>query len=62
VGAHPLFEGVRRATLSGFSDEPRVEESEGSVQLAARGLTLSFRSARVSRSGSTVTVSVDASR
>ena len=62
AGAHPLFEGVRRATLSGFADEPRIEESEGSVQIFARGLTLSFRSARVSRSGSTLTVSVGASR
>jgi hypothetical protein len=62
AGAHPLFEGVRRATLTGFSDEPRVQESEGSVQVSARGLTLSFRSAGVSRSGSTVTVSVGAFR
>ena len=62
AGAHPLFEGVRRATLTGFSDEPRVQESGGSVQVSARGLTLSFRSARVSRSGSRVTISVGASR
>jgi hypothetical protein len=62
AGTHPLFEGVRRVTLTGFSDEPRVEESEGSVRVSTRGLTLSFRSARVSRSGSAVTVSVGSSR
>jgi hypothetical protein len=56
AGKHPLFEGVRRATITGLPAEPRVEETPGGVKISADGLTLEFRGARVTRSGQTVTV------
>lgn len=62
AGKHPLFEGVRRATVAGLAEEPRVEGSDGTVTVRAAGLTLSFRNARAVRTEGTVTVSVGGSR
>ena len=56
-GKHPLFEGVRRATVTGLA-EPRVEEIPGGLKISGDGLTLEFRGARAVRSGQTVTVTV----
>jgi hypothetical protein len=58
AGKHPLFGGVRRATVAGFSEEPAVESAEGGVRITAPGVTLAFRNATASRSGNTVTVVV----
>lgn len=58
-GKHPLFEGVRRATVTGISAEPRVEEIPGRMKISADGLTLEFRGARVTRDGQTLTVTVN---
>lgn len=56
---HPLFEGVRRATVTGLAREPEVEPSEnGGVRVRVPGLTLEFRHARVSRARATITISV----
>jgi hypothetical protein len=60
AGRHPLFGGVRRATVTGFPGEPRVDTSGGTVRIAVPGVTLAFRNATVSRSGNTVTVVVEA--
>jgi hypothetical protein len=60
AGKHPLFEGVRRATVTGLSSAPRIEESDGAVRLSEKGLTLEFRDARVFRSGQTVTITLGA--
>jgi hypothetical protein len=57
-GKHPLFEGVRRATVTGLAAEPRVEEIPGRVKISAGGLNLEFRGSRVTRSGQTLTVTV----
>jgi hypothetical protein len=59
AGKHPLFEGVRRATITGLPAEPRVDETNGVVKISADGLTLEFRGARVTRSGQTVTVTLN---
>ena len=57
--AHPLFEGVRRATVTGLAREPEVEPSEnGPLRVRVSGLTLEFRHARVSRTRATITISV----
>ena len=55
AGKHPLFEGLRRATVE-LPSEPRVEETPQSIKISAEGLTLEFRGARLSRSGQTWTV------
>jgi hypothetical protein len=60
AGKHPLFEGVRRATITGLSSEPRIEETPGAVKISEKGLTLVLRGARVTRSGQTVTITLGA--
>jgi hypothetical protein len=55
---HPLFEGVRRATITGLPTEPRIEEADGEVKLSENGLTLMLRGARVTRDGKTVTITL----
>ena len=58
AGKHPLFDGVRRATLTGLAAEPRLEETADGVRLATDGVNLDFRGARISRTGHTVTITV----
>jgi hypothetical protein len=58
AGKHPLFEGVARATITGLTSEPRIEETPQSVKISAEGLTLEFRAAHLVRSGQTVTVTL----
>jgi len=55
AGKHPLFEGVRRATV-GLSSEPQIDETTERVKISADGVSLEFRGARLSRSGRTLTV------
>ena len=55
AGKHPLFEGVRRATV-GLSSEPQIEETTERVKISADGVSLEFRGARLSRCGRTLTV------
>jgi len=42
AGRHPLFEGVRRATIE-LSSPPRIEENAGTLRISADGLTLEYR-------------------
>ncbi len=58
AGTHPLFEGVRRATVTGIRDEPDARESGGGVALKAAGVTAQFRRARLERKDQTITVLV----
>ena len=58
AGHHPLFEGVRRATVTGLSSEPRVEETADKLLLTFDGIHLDFRGARASRSGQTLTITL----
>jgi hypothetical protein len=55
AGKHPLFEGVRRATI-GLPSEPSVVETPEAVKISAEGVTLEFRGARLSRVGRAFTV------
>jgi hypothetical protein len=58
AGKHPLFEGVARATITGLPSEPRIEETDGAVEISEKGLTLTLRGARVTRDGQTVTITL----
>ena len=58
AGTHPLFEGVRRVTVTGLAEEPRTETTDELTRIAISGVTLSFRNGTISRSGNTVTVVV----
>jgi hypothetical protein len=56
AGKHPLFGGVRRATVAGFPQEPAADTTGGGVRITIPGVTLAFRNATVSRAGSTLTI------
>ena len=55
AGKHPLFEGVRRATID-LSSEPRAVETPEAVKISAEGITLEFKGAHLSRVGQALTV------
>ncbi len=59
AGAHPLFQGVRRVTITGVTEEPRIEETQDAVKLSAKGLQLRFRRAWLTRLGRTLTITVE---
>lgn len=51
AGAHPLFNGLRRLTVTGLSAEPAVSESGGKTTITADNLKAEFNGAHVTRSG-----------
>ena len=56
AGAHPLFNGVRRLTVTGLAAEPGVAESGGKTTITAENLKAEFSGAQVTRDGRTVLV------
>ena len=61
AGKHPLFEGVRRVTVTGIREEPKVRETSAGVALEAAGVTGEFAGARTERKERTITVRVSKS-
>lgn len=49
AGAHPLFGGVRRITISGIPDEPEISTKQGDTLIAARELRVELHGAIVKR-------------
>jgi hypothetical protein len=62
AGAHPLFEGVRRLTVTGLPEEPRVSNSDGSVSIRGPGLTADFRAAALRRDDQTLFETLEKAR
>lgn len=62
TGKHPLFEGVRRVTVTGLPIEPRAEATPQTVRVTGDGVELEFRGARLRRSGQTLIVMATAGR
>lgn len=58
AGKHPLFEGVRRVTVTGLKEEPEVRASATGVAFSGAGVAGEFRAARWERKGRTITVQV----
>jgi len=56
AGEHPLFNGVRRLTVTGLAAEPTVVESGGKTIITAESLKAEFSNAEVTRSGQTLLV------
>jgi hypothetical protein len=56
AGEHPLFNGVRRLTVTGLASEPAVTEAGGKTTIAAENLKAEFTGAEVTRSGQTILV------
>jgi hypothetical protein len=42
AGKHPLFEGIRRATIE-LPGPPRIEEEGGTIRITGEGLTVAYR-------------------
>jgi hypothetical protein len=51
VGPHPLFNGVRRLTVTGIRSEPEVVERGDSLKLVAEGVDVSAQGATLEREG-----------
>ena len=47
AGKHPLFDGIRRATIE-LPSAPKIEEADGTVRLSGDGITLVYRGALTS--------------
>ena len=45
-GEHPLFNGVCKLTVTGFSSKPSLSESEGKVIVKSEGFTAEFKNAK----------------
>ena len=56
AGEHPLFNGVRRLTVTGLASEPAVTESGGKTTVTSENLKAEFKGAEVTRSGQTLLV------
>jgi hypothetical protein len=57
AGDHPLFSGVRRATIAGLAERPQVVTGGSAVTLSAEGLAISGEGeAKVDEAAQTVTV------
>lgn len=55
TGSHPLFQGIRRATLTGLA-KPRVSEAGAHVSVVTPHVTLEFEDAVVVQDDETITV------
>jgi len=56
AGEHPLFNGVRRLTVTGLVSEPAVAEAGGKTIITAENLKAEFSNAEVTRSGQTLLI------
>jgi hypothetical protein len=56
TGDHPLFNGVRSLTITGLASEPTATSADGTLALAADGVSAELQGASIERAGRTVTV------
>lgn len=56
IGAHPLFNGIRRLTVAGLAAEPSLADSAGTLTIGGAGLTGTLKGARVERGDHLVTI------
>jgi hypothetical protein len=57
-GAHPLFNGVKRLTVTGLSSAPDVSVRADTVTIKADGISGEFRGGAVQRENQRVTVTL----
>jgi hypothetical protein len=50
AGTHPLFNGVRRVTITGLPDAPEITAGDSSVTVHAQGVDATLRGAQIERS------------
>jgi hypothetical protein len=56
AGTHPLFSGVRKLTVTGFKEPPRITKADSGLSISADGITGMFRGARADTGGMAVTL------
>jgi hypothetical protein len=56
AGVHPLFNGVRLVTLTGFAEDPVHHPADGVVLIRGDGVSGELRGATVGRTGPVVTI------
>ncbi len=56
AGKHPLFQGLRRLTITGLSSEPHFAKKDGHLTFSAEGVVLDLYGAQLIRSEKTTTV------
>lgn len=61
AGEHPLFEGVRRLTITGLDAPPEIHETNGLASLRAAGVSAEWRVAVVVREGQRIMIRLGAS-
>jgi hypothetical protein len=54
AGAHPLFNGVRRVTVTGLAGPPSMRDSADVLVVSATGVTMRLTGARADITGQTV--------
>lgn len=55
-GEHSLFQGIKKITVTGISEEPIVEKAEGKVSINIDGLNLKFEGAEIEREGKSLLI------
>jgi hypothetical protein len=58
AGRHPLDDGIRKLTVFGIQDQPKVERKDGTVTIEAPGVRLNWKGAEVETEGATIKVKV----
>lgn len=58
AGEHPIFNGIRRLLMTGFSAEPKIVDIDGKTRLEAEGLTATFDHAAVERSDRAIVITL----
>lgn len=58
AGSHPLFNGVKRVTITGLPAEPALSDDAGVLSVKSGGIALEFRGALVERRGNTLVVTL----
>lgn len=56
AGEHPLFNGVRRLTVTGLPEEPRLRREGGVLVLTGEGVTAKLKGATAEKEGSVLRV------
>ncbi len=51
LGPHPLFNGIKRVEIAGFTDAPDIKESEGKLTIDSDSLKMDFANATLVRQG-----------
>lgn len=58
LGPHPLFNGIRRVEIAGFTETPDIKESEGKLTIDSDSLKMVFANAKLVHEGSLIRITL----